>query len=286
MQEAMKPVETIQDADGREKFFHELQRFDIDITRSVLTYNGFHSVKLYAVFLQNAFLKFNTDLYAHLHTVSNREERIAYLKDLKAYLTELDEQLLQTRDIFSLLQSLLANGEIKNYRSIIPRLKEMNVHINTQDALPEELEDIDLLSFIDSQISYSYKAISLIYNMITLELGVPSAYAQDNFPSTYKLRWKGSMRQLTELFVELQKKGWIAAIEDKMLEPAVKSIVNLFDIERTRLPEDEQEYQSMAEILKGVIDKKGKRLHDRLYTKNYQPIFDKIKPISISQKKQ
>ncbi|POY34692.1 hypothetical protein C3K47_18825 [Solitalea longa] len=260
--------------DGIEKFFHEMQQVNIDISKNILTYNGFHSAKLYTVFLQKNYMLFNTNLYVNLSGITDKTERVNYLKNLKRHLTELDEELLQTRDTVVILQSMLIEG--KNWRSIIPQLKEMKVNI-TEDALLKELEEIDILSFIDSQIGYSYKAISLVYDIITLELGVPSSYGLNPVLPTYKLRWKGSMRQLTELFIELQRKEWISTIEDKRIEPAVRNIVSLFDIQRTRLPEEEQEYQSMSEILKGTISELGKRHHQRLYSEHYQPVFNKIK---------
>ncbi|GIV34292.1 MAG: hypothetical protein KatS3mg031_1827 [Chitinophagales bacterium] len=260
---------------GQEAFFRELQRFDIDINKNVLTYNGFHSPRLYRVYLQNLYLKFNTDLYTYLHSIQDKTERIAYLKKLKAHLTDLDDYLLQTREMFVLLESLLADPAINNYTSIIPRLKEMHVRINTEGALQKELEEINILAFIDSQISYSYKAISLIYNMITLELGAPSEYGDESV-STYKLRWKGSMRQLAELFVELQQKGWIAPIEDSSMEDAARSILHLFDIRRTRMAEDEKEYTSFTDILRGSLNKKGVRQYQLLYTPDYKPVFSRI----------
>ncbi|UKJ06475.1 hypothetical protein [Solitalea lacus] len=261
---------------GIKNFLRELQRFDIDISKNVITYNGYLSPKLYAVWLQKLYLQFNTELYAHLKGIPIDKERIKFLKELQLQLTEIDEFLLQTRDLLAQLQSLLSN-KVAEYRTVLPRLKKMNIHIDVEGATVKQLEEIDLLVFIDGQISYSYEAISLAYSMITLELDIPSFYGIESKVQTYKLRWKGSMRHLTELFVELQRKGWIATIEDNQMDAAVQNIVSLFDIRRTRIPEDKEEYTSMAEILKGALKNTGERHYQLLYGKGYQPVFDEMK---------
>ena len=75
------------------------------------------------------------------------------------------------------------------------------------------------------------------------------------------MEWKGTQKQLAELFVELQKKGWIEKIESNTIE---QSFTNT---------------KSIKQYLKPFVDKSQgyKSTYEKLYSKEYSPQFTSIK---------
>lgn len=80
-----------------------------------------------------------------------------------------------------------------------------------------------------------------------------------------KIEWLGTQKQLGELFLELERKGWIK-------EKKVSLIENYFT-----------KSNSMSQVLKPSQDTGTKqKLYSGIYTKNYKPVFADIK-INISR---
>lgn len=76
-----------------------------------------------------------------------------------------------------------------------------------------------------------------------------------------KIDWQGTQKELGELFIELNRKGWLKEIPKDLIE----------------------RYFTKAETIKQVLKphtdtKQNKNLYSAIYTKAYRPKFDTIKP--------
>jgi len=65
-----------------------------------------------------------------------------------------------------------------------------------------------------------------------------------------KILWKGSQKELCELFVELQKKGWISEIGYGKISQTANAICNLFDLTLTQKDDNSKTENSFYQILK------------------------------------
>jgi len=73
------------------------------------------------------------------------------------------------------------------------------------------------------------------------------------------MNWNGNQKQLAELFVELQKKGWIEKIDSN-------TIAKIFT-----------KTNSIKQYLKPAQNKSNKKVtYDNLYGPKYEKIFDNI----------
>ena len=83
---------------------------------------------------------------------------------------------------------------------------------------------------------------------------------EDNNILLNKIQWRGTQKQLAELFVELQKKGWIE-------KPDYETIRQAFTKSKT-----------INQVMKPTQDKKTKQKdYEGIYTPNYEPCFFGIK---------
>lgn len=275
----MATTELKQTQNGIRQFLNELQRFSIIIENNELTYNGYKQPEKYEVHLQNLYLEFNKALYAKLEEMEGEDEQIDYLKDLQLRLAEADEILLENRDLLAYFESMLALKRLDDYAAVIEKMEGMHVHLDKKTQQETDSEKIDTIAFIDKQINFSYKALSLMYNMITLESHIPSSYGMEQEDTHYRFKWKGSKEELAELFVELQRKKWIETLQPKDVEAAVKSIKQLFDLSRTSVKEQPSEKDPLTTYLKGQIEAStGKQTYPDIYRDNYKQKFNHIQP--------
>lgn len=253
---------------------NELQRFNIKIQNNTVYYNGYSDPAQYAVHLQNLYLAFNKELYSALEEMATRDEQIDYLKTLQMQLSEIDEVLLQNRDLLAYFESMLAIKGLTDFSDVIANLEGMNVNIDAKSEEKTEPDNIDTISFIDKQINFSYKAISLVYNMITLESEIPSSYGMEHDRPSYRFKWKGSKEELAELFIELQRKNWIETLQPRDVDLAAKSIQELFDVSRTSVKEEPTETDPLTSILKGQVETySGKQTYPDIDKKGYEEKF-------------
>lgn len=92
----------------------------------------------------------------------------------------------------------------------------------------------------------------------------------------HKLIWLGKQKELLELIIELQEKGWINEIPTGSIKKAADSICRLFDLTGTKKSDDTDEVKSFEQNLKGeMID--GKRVFDNIFGKRYHRKFNHIK---------
>ncbi len=86
-----------------------------------------------------------------------------------------------------------------------------------------------------------------------------NAAHQHTLENNQQIEWLGTQQQLAELFVELERKGFIASIEPKKIKAAFTKS------------------KSIQQILKPSINKKLVPTFEQVFTKKYTPKFDFIK---------
>lgn len=74
----------------------------------------------------------------------------------------------------------------------------------------------------------------------------------------HKISWRGTQKELAELFVELKSKGWISSIEPNLIQDYFT------------------ESNTIKQVLKPNSDK-GVNHYEGIYTKAYKPKFDSIR---------
>lgn len=93
-----------------------------------------------------------------------------------------------------------------------------------------------------------------------------------------KILWKGEQKDLLELFVELQLKGWIEEFKYGEIKKTSDSICNLFDLTLTKKGEGSDPENSFYQILKGVQNSKTKkREYDEILKNEKERKFSKIR---------
>ena len=85
-------------------------------------------------------------------------------------------------------------------------------------------------------------------------------HAEQEAPSkakpTFQMQWKGTQKQLAELFVELKRKGWIEEFNYDAIKAAFTNS------------------NTIHQVLKPGTDRKTKKEeYDQIYTSNYSPSF-------------
>ncbi|WP_430409303.1 hypothetical protein [Kordia sp.] len=95
---------------------------------------------------------------------------------------------------------------------------------------------------------------------------------------TPKILWKGSQRDLCELFIELQEKNYIDNFEWGERTKIAQSICNLFDLSLTKKKKNSNVETSFYQILKGKHNPEtGLREYDEVLGKEKERKFNKIK---------
>lgn len=81
-----------------------------------------------------------------------------------------------------------------------------------------------------------------------------------NYLDIERIDWLGTQKELGELFLELKKKGWINTVESNLIK---KSFTNS---------------DTINQILKPSLNNSN---YEGVYTKNYKPKFDLVRPRAI-----
>ncbi|MTI23456.1 hypothetical protein, partial [Fulvivirga kasyanovii] len=92
------------------------------------------------------------------------------------------------------------------------------------------------------------------YRLALLNPQLESHTASSNSKDLKKIVWKGNQKELCELFIELQSKGWIEEIKQGDFFKTAKAIYNLFDLSHTQKNKNSDIETSFYQILKGNID--------------------------------
>ncbi|MFB6457617.1 hypothetical protein ACE38W_20275 [Chitinophaga sp. Hz27] len=89
---------------------------------------------------------------------------------------------------------------------------------------------------------------------------------------THRLSWQGNLKQFAELIIELEKKGWIKAIQPGELQATVNALAETFDLSNTNKKENADNTQSLTQYLK------PSEREAKVFTKRYNPQFNLINP--------
>jgi len=154
---------------SNEKFIHELQSFNIHINNDIINYNGYSSFKLYEVYLKSLYERFKAKIESILISNKDKDYRFDYLKRKKMMLRDIEDQLFENKNLLAYLELILSQPELyqENYLDHFTRL---DLKIDVDESKSDGLKNLDIVSFINSQSRYCFKALSLIYNYLSCDL--------------------------------------------------------------------------------------------------------------------
>lgn len=124
-----------------------------------------------------------------------------------------------------------------------------------QEILNSENKQIQIFHGIvlNKSISDNILRIYIRFIKLRLEMLNPSfiELKEEFVKIPTKFVWKGSQKDLCELFVELRKNNWIDELQWGDISKSAKAICNLFDLSLTRKNDTSDVEQSFYQILKG-----------------------------------
>ncbi len=134
----------------------------------------------------------------------------------------------------------------------------LNLHINVRkkdDAQIAHLGGIKLPKSIADLMTDIY----IIYLSDRLEmLELKDVHAEHafitNMDEDQKIKWNGKQQHLVELFLELEKKGWITW-DELSRKKAATLLCRIFDLSDTKRKADSNSADSIYQLIKGEIDK-------------------------------
>ncbi len=160
-------------------------------------------------------------------------------------------------------------------------------HLNKyHQLLQSEEKQIDLLRGIILNKKISDLVLKIYIRFINLRLQIlkpqrPENISQNNIKTDFeKFIWKGNQKQLCELFVMLQEKGWIEEIRYGKINKAAKAICSTFDLTLTQKDASTDIENSFYQILKGKIDPDTKkRTYEDIFGMQYEFSFKGIRDL-------
>ena len=93
--------------------------------------------------------------------------------------------------------------------------------------------------------------------------------------SNVQIKWNGPQNKLAELFIELEKKGWIAPLTDGNRQAISNAIFDLFDLSE-RKKEGSDQHRSFYEAMKKYRQDEE---YCQTHKKRAENSFDGIKPV-------
>ena len=135
--------------------------------------------------------------------------------------------------------------------------KILLIHLKKYDEiLKNPAKQISILHGIDLNKKVSDLILKVYIRFIQqrLELLNPPQPTIENISLSQpsKILWNGSQKDLVELFVELQSKGWINEFNYGDRSKIAKAICNLFDLTKTKRKIDSDPENSFYQKLKGI----------------------------------
>ncbi len=161
--------------------------------------------------------------------------------------------------------------------------KILLIHLNKYiEIINSDIQQIDILYGITLNKKISDLVLEIYIRFINLRLKMLNPeiiqIKENNTGKSTKILWKGSQKELCELFVELQEKEWIDDFKWGERSKIAHSICNLFDLTLTKKSKDSNVENSFYQILKGIHNTKTRK---RDYTEILGTInerkFNKIK---------
>jgi hypothetical protein len=195
---------------------------------------------------------------------SKQEKMLALEKMLK------DAETLTTPDIeetefqnWKLLSESLLN---KLYGSDSTRVKDflkLRFRHKQFDSLPYNPAFAQNELAFKNDLAIAMKVLSQCLEELRIDSlpisAIPQIQSEPVKKELRKISWKGTQKELAELFVELKNKGWISEIEPNLIQEYFK------------------ESKTIKQVLKPSKDKDGNANYDGIYTKVYKPKFDSIR---------
>lgn len=142
--------------------------------------------------------------------------------------------------------------------------KILLIHLNKyREILSSDVKQIDFLYGITLNKKISDLILEIYVRFINERLKMInpklSQIDTNHKEKATKILWKGSQKDLCELFIELQEKGWIDEFKWGERNKIANSICNLFDLTLTKKRENSDVVNSFYQILKGIHNPKTKK---------------------------
>jgi hypothetical protein len=169
-------------------------------------------------------------------------------------------------------------GILDEEKILINHLNKYNEILNSSSIQLEFFNGIILNKKISDLLTRIYiEFIKLRLNILNPILSDNQQATSYKFNDSQKLIWDGSQKELCELIVELQNKGWLNKIKPGTLRKTCKTICNLFDLSKSQIKTESNIEESFYQIMKGENDSAtGLRTYDNIFSDNYKRKFDKI----------
>jgi len=142
--------------------------------------------------------------------------------------------------------------------------KILKIHLNRYlEVLSSDVQQVSIFEGIGVTKEISDLILKIYVRFIELRLQMLNPETQTivsiDKGKSKKITWKGTQKELLELFVELQDKGWIDEIEFGDKAKVANSICSLFDLTPTQKKESSDIENSFYQILKGKWNHDEKR---------------------------
>ncbi|MFZ1705846.1 MAG: hypothetical protein WAT79_15985 [Saprospiraceae bacterium] len=156
---------------------------------------------------------------------------------------------------------LAATKETNHLFGIEDEEKILLIHLKRySDILNSDTAQIDFLKGITLSKKISDLVLEIYIRFINMRLSLlnPETTKVEikRNQALPKIPWKGEQKDLLELFVELQSKGWIEEFKYGEIKKTSDSIGNLIDLTLTKKGERSDPENSFYQILKGVQNPK------------------------------
>lgn len=188
-----------------------------------------------------------------------------------------------SRLIYQYDEVLKCTKETNGLFGIEDEEKILSIHLNKyNEILSSDFKQIEFLYGITLNKNISDLILKIYIRFINLRLEMLNPkitqFAERKTEITPKILWKGSQRDLCELFIELQEKDWINEFEWGERNKIAQSICNLFDLTLTKKKEKSNVENSFYQILKGTHNPKTKkREYDEVLGKENDRKFKEMK---------
>ena len=191
------------------------------------------------------------EISSNLTSTQGKAEKRNYLRDMDFILSTFPTRHESTQwdEIVKKLQYLTDKRSI-HYNSNptwdnlnIPEL--LNFEICDQDGIAVYKE---IFIFLKSELLHEAKrnisSLLASFESYTESLGINHA----PFNTTKKIKWKGSLKQLAELTVQLEAKGYIEFDVFGELKSNVKALASFYDLSHTKKDSDSNSIESLYKL--------------------------------------
>lgn len=188
-----------------------------------------------------------------------------------------------SRLIYQYDEVLKCTKETNGLFGIEDEEKILLIHLNKyNEILSSDFKQIEFLHGITLNKNISDLILKIYIRFINLRLEMLNPkitqISERKTEIATKILWKGTQRDLCELFTELQQKDWINEFEWGERNKIAQSICNLFDLTLTKKNKNSNVENSFYQILKGTHNPKTKkREYKEVLGKENDRKFNEIK---------